>query len=158
MYLSVIISKRSLTGMTKDSCYVTKHPYPPTPLNVSKRYHLWHHPKTQGCINAEEPHVTGKAVKHPAHECFLSRHPRQLPVSGITEVCEHQQHYTYDVMPYVCVVEHHGSAYAEKDRKYSNDIGMNTQPFPYQGKEESYRTRKPHIQPLLSILRLHRRA
>lgn len=51
-------------------------------------------------------------------------------------------------------MEHPSCSRSEEERHDGDDIRMNAEPVPQQGKDKADGARKPHVEPLLCIVRL----
>ena len=166
VYLAIIIGQGALARVANNASQVGQGPHPEAPResgewrvesgeNVDKRNLLRHQAQTEGCIDAEEPHVAGKAVEHTAYKRFLVGEAGKLAVGRVAEVGEHQEDNTADVVGEVGVIEHQGGTHAQEDGKNGDGIGVNSELLPNQGKEQADGACKNFIEPLFRVFRFY---
>ena len=129
---------------------------PDAPLPVGARDVLVPQPEHDGQVDAEEPHVAGKAVEHAPYQRLLARHAGHLPVCRVAEVGQHQQHHAADVVRQVGIVEHPASTYSQEDAEDGDHVRMDVELIPEQGERQADGTGEVDVEPLLGVLRFHR--
>ena len=125
-------------------------------MQFCARYVLIEKTEDYSKINGYKPQVAREAVEHPAQQRLLSRETRHVAVGTVAEVSEHKQQNTQNVMHKVGIAEHYARSHTKKNRQYSDDVRMNAQFIPENGKHQSYGTGEIDIEPFLCVFAFKR--
>ena len=104
-----------------------------------------HHAHTQGEIDTEEPHITGKTIQHPAQQGLLPCKARQLSVGTVTEVGQHQTEHPHHIMRQIREIKHPCGGHPKEDGDDRHGIGMDVETLAQQGYTQAHRTVKVNI-------------
>ena len=154
MNLTIVVGQGALLGVEAKTRQGTQYKPCEAPLVIRKGDILMPETDHDTQVDGDKPHITGKTIEHSTNKGLLTRDTCHLSVGRVTEVGEHQQQHTTDIRPEVCILEHPSSCHSQEDGEDGDNVGMDFELVPQQGKSQTYRTRKVDIEPLFCILRL----